>query len=226
MSRKKLVRFQENDQRSNIIQDGKELYTQIKGNWDQLYFKNQKPIVVELGCGRGEYTTGLAAVFPEKNFIGVDIKGSRLWKGSSIAIEKELHNVAFLRTYIQNLDHFFAENEIAEIWITFPDPRPRGKDEKRRLTSPRFMLMYRTLLREKGMVHFKTDNFPLFEYTLQEVLPELKVENLKYTEDLSQSPLNELHFGIQTKYEKLFSEKGFKINYMQFNFPSKQLPAQ
>ncbi len=217
MSRRKLVRFKENEDNENIIQDGKELYSQIKGHWLGKYFKNTNPIVVELGCGRGEYSTGLAEVFPKKNFIGVDIKGSRLWKGSTTALEKGLHNVAFLRTYIQNIEEFFAEKEVDEIWITFPDPRPKGKDEKRRLTGLRFLKMYQKLLKKTGTVHFKTDNLPLFEYTL-DILKSQPIENLKYTFDLPQSDMANLHFGIQTKYEKLFSEKGFKINYLQFNF--------
>ena len=217
MSRKKLVRFAQNDEAHNVIQQGKELFTKIKGNWDQLYFQNQQPIVLELGCGRGEYSVGLARVFPQKNFIGIDIKGSRIWKGSQIAIEENLNNVAFLRTKIQNLEDFFAENEVSEIWITFPDPRPRDRDERRRLTAPRFLEIYRKLLKDNGLVHLKTDNSELFNYTL-EILQEQKPQNLIHTHDLYNSELNNLHFGIKTNYETIFTEKGFKIKYLQFSF--------
>lgn len=217
MSRNKLTRFAENEENPNVIQAGKLLYEKIKGNWGKLQFQNQQELVVELACGRGEYTIGLAQVFPDKNFIGVDIKGSRIWKGSSFATTHQLNNVAFLRTYIQNIHEFFAENEIDEIWITFPDPRPKDRDEKRRLTHPRFLEMYRSLLKSDGWVHFKTDNTNLFEYSL-EVLETQKIQNLQYTFDLYKSDLAELHHGIQTRYEQIFSGKGEKIKYLQFQF--------
>lgn len=217
MSRKKLERFAQNDEAPNIIQPGKELFTQMKGNWDALYFQNGQPIVLELGCGRGEYTVGLASVYPHKNFIGIDIKGARMWRGSQTALQENMHHVAFLRTKIQNLDVFFAEKEVSEIWITFPDPRPRDRDEKRRLTHPRFLEMYRKLLKEDGLVHLKTDNSGLFDYTL-EVLQSQKIKNLIFTHDLYQSELNNLHFGIKTNYESIFTEQGFAIKYLQFSF--------
>lgn len=217
MSRNKLKRFAENEDNPNVIQTGKPLYEKIKGNWNELQFQNQNELVVELACGRGEYTIGLAQVFPEKNFVGVDIKGSRIWKGSNFATTHQLYNVAFLRTYIQNIHEFFAENEINEIWITFPDPRPKDRDEKRRLTHPRFLEMYRSLLKEGGIVHFKTDNTDLFQYSL-EVLEKQKIKNLNYTFDLYQSDLAELHHGIRTRYEQIFSEKGERIKYLQFQF--------
>ncbi len=110
----------------------------MKGRWNQDYFKNERPITLEIGCGKGEYTVGLSRIYPERNFIGVDIKGDRLWKGSKIALEEDLQNVGFLRTQVQMIEDFFEENEVDTIWITFPDPRPRDRDEKRRLTGPRF----------------------------------------------------------------------------------------
>lgn len=218
MGRKKLERFADNDQAPNVIQDGKELYNQIQGNWRKSYFKNDNPIVLELGCGRGEYTVGLAEVFPEKNFVGVDIKGSRFWKGSQVALQKNLNNVAFLRIHIQNLDRYVAAREVNEIWITFPDPRPKDRDEKRRLTHPRFLKMYRDLLQEEGIVHLKTDNTGLFDYTIQEALLEFEIKNLKHTYDLYQSEMNNWHHGIKTNYESIFTEQGFKIKYLQFSF--------
>jgi tRNA (guanine-N7-)-methyltransferase len=217
MARQKLKRFDHNANAHNVLEEGKELFKNIKGNWHNSYFKNQNPIVLELACGRGEYTTGLAMHYSDKNFIGIDIKGARIWKGSTVAIENNLQNVAFLRTHIQNLDFFFAPNEVAEIWLIHPDPRPRDKDEKRRLTSPRFLNLYRSFLTPQGKIHLKTDSEPLFDFTL-EVLKDYKIDNLLFTKDLYNSELNELHFGITTTYEKKFSDKGFKINYLQFNF--------
>ncbi|MCR9085057.1 MAG: tRNA (guanosine(46)-N7)-methyltransferase TrmB, partial [Cyclobacteriaceae bacterium] len=145
MSRKKLVRFKANEENPNVVQEGKPIFEEIKGQWRARQFQNQNPLVIELACGRGEFTVGLARVFPHQNFIGVDIKGSRIWKGSSTATEEGLENVAFLRTQIQLLDKFFDQGEIDELWITFPDPFPRDGDEKRRLTSDRFLDMYKPL---------------------------------------------------------------------------------
>ncbi len=214
MSRNKLDRFADNAQARNVIQEGKSLYTQVKGKWRELYFNNDNPIVLELGCGRGEYTIGLASLFPDKNFIGVDIKGSRIWKGSQEAIREGMDHVAFLRIHIQNLDVFVGENEVDEIWVTFPDPRPRDRDEKRRLTHPRFLKMYQKLLKPNGILHFKTDNTPLYEYTL-EVIQQFPVEDLVHTADLYASTYLPEHFGIQTRYERRFVQEGFKIKYMR-----------
>lgn len=218
MSRKKLVRFAQNEANPNVIQAGKPLFETIKGNWHEVQFQNQNPIVVELACGRGEFTVGLGREYPEQNFIGVDIKGSRIWKGSSTATAEGLANVAFLRTQIQNLDHFFAEGEISELWITFPDPFPRDGDEKRRLTSPKFLDMYKPMIKENGLVHFKTDNTGLFDYTLDLVKSREDIEVLAFTHDFYQSEMREDHHGIKTRYEKMFSDKGEKIKYLKFRF--------
>jgi tRNA (guanine-N7-)-methyltransferase len=215
--RNKLQRFAENAERSNIIQPGKALYEQIKGNWHEQYFQNSQPIVVELACGKGDYTIGLARRFPDRNFIGVDIKGSRIWYGSNTAEEEGLDNVAFLRTQILRIENFFAENELSELWITFPDPRPRDRDERRRLTHPRYLQMYQRMLKEGGMFHLKTDDRPFFDFTL-EMLKEFPVRNLKQTTDLYNSPMLEEHFGIQTTYEKRWLEEGKKINYLRCEF--------
>jgi tRNA (guanine-N7-)-methyltransferase len=217
MARRKLLRFDHNAQATNIIEPGKEIFEKIKGNWRNDYFKNQNPIVLELACGRGEYTTGLAAVFPHKNFVGVDIKGARIWKGSTVAIEQGLQNVAFLRIHIQNLTQYFAEGEVNEIWITFPDPRPKTFDRHRRLTHPRFLAMYQHLLGESGIVHLKTDNEPFFDFTM-ETLREQSIQDLIFTKDLYNAPLNAEHYGISTTYEKKFTTQGFKINYLRFKF--------
>lgn len=219
--RSKLQRFKENFKRDNVIEPGKEIYEKIKGKWNEIYYKNDHPIVLELGCGNGEYTVGLAENFTEKNFLGVDVKGTRIWRGSKDALEKKLINAAFLRTQILQIQDYVAPNEVSEIWITFPDPRPRKRDIKRRLTSPRFLNIYKELVKENGLVHLKTDNTPLFDYTL-EVLQEMEAEisGLIHTHDLYSTNFLEDHFGIQTRYEKMFMDKGEKIKYLRFSFAS------
>lgn len=214
MGRAKLKRFAVVAENRNVIEPGKELFTSIRGNWHE-YFGNQNDIVLELGCGRGEYSTGLGAIYPNKNFVGIDLKGARLWKGSTVAVENNLTNVAFLRTQIQNIDSFFVENEVSEIWITFPDPRPKESDEKRRLTSPRFLKLYRSIMKKGGVLNFKTDNLPLFEYTLDEVLPNQEIADLEFTKDLYNSPLLAEHYNIQTTFEKRYLGNGEKINYLR-----------
>lgn len=219
MGRKKLERFQDNAERYNVVQDGKENFGQLVGKWRPDHFKNNNDLVVELGCGRGEYTVGLGEKNADKNFVGVDIKGSRIWVGSSYALEHKLDNVAFLRTQIELLDKHFGEQEISEIWVTFPDPRPKDKDEKRRLTAPRYLDTYKKLLKKGGWLKFKTDNTPLFDYTLDLIREKLvKVKNLEYTYDLYNSEYMDEHFGVKTKYEKLFFEKGERIKYLKFQF--------
>jgi tRNA (guanine-N7-)-methyltransferase len=218
MSRKKLERFRDNKIVTNIVQEGKAAFVTNIGKWSEIQFENTNDIVIELGCGRGEYTVGLAENISNKNFIGVDIKGARIWIGSQYAIENKLNNVAFLRTQIHLLDKHFAKDELSEIWITFPDPRPKDGDEKRRLTSPRFMEMYKTLLKKEGWVKFKTDNTALFNYTLEVLADEVKVKNLVHTHDLYNSEYMGEHFGVKTKYEDLFYKKGELIKYLKFQF--------
>lgn len=215
--RRKLERFAQNKISRNVLEHGKEIFETIKGQWNP-FFGNDQPLVVELGCGRGEYTIGLAQVDPSFNYIGVDIKGDRIWKGSTQAQSLQLDHVAFLRTQIHLLDKFFEAGEISEIWITFPDPRPKDRDIKRRLTSPRFLNMYKTLLKKDGWIKFKTDNTPLFDYTLSLFDAEIKVVDLEHTHDLYSSPLLAEHHGVKTKYEKIFTEKGEDIKYMKFRF--------
>jgi tRNA (guanine-N7-)-methyltransferase len=218
MSRKKLVRFAQNEVNPNVVQAGKPIFDQIKGQWNAVQFANDQPLVVELACGRGEFTLGLGRQFPNQNFIGVDIKGSRIWKGSSIATAEGIHTVAFLRTQIQQLQDFFAPGEISELWITFPDPFPRDGDEKRRLTSPKFLEMYKQLVKTGGLIHFKTDNTGLYEYT-DLVLSDRPDCQIHYnTADFYESELRDAHHGIKTRYEKIFSDKGEKIKYIQFSF--------
>jgi tRNA (guanine-N7-)-methyltransferase len=160
---------------------------------------------------------GLGAAYPDKNFIGVDIKGNRIWKGSQQAISAGLKNVAFLRTFIQNIETFFAPQEVSEIWITFPDPRPKGRDEKRRLTHERFLQSYFRLLKPGGIIHLKTDHTGFYEYTL-EVLEALGITPLAATHDLYASPFANDHLGIKTHYEGLWTAKGSVIKYLRFQF--------
>lgn len=216
----KLKRFEIIASRDNVLERGKDIYTKIKGNWKELYFRNDRPITVELACGRGEYSVGLAARFPEKNFIGVDMKGDRLWKGSTLAIEQSLSNVGFLRTQILDIESFFEPGEIDEIWLTFPDPRPRKRDVKRRLTSPRFMDIFKKLLKPGEYFRLKTDNTPLFDYTLEELGLRSDIYDLQHTHDLYTSDLREECFDIKTRYEEMFSAKGEKIKYLRFRFKS------
>ena len=219
MSRQKRRRFADNKIRSNVLEPDKPLYEEIKGKWRSQYFQNEHPITLELGCGKGEYTIGLAKYFPERNFVGIDIKGDRIWVGSGLAIDEGLSNVAFLRTQLQFLPKFFTADEVDEIWLTFPDPRPKDRDEKRRLTFPAYMELYKGVLRSEGWFRFKTDNTFLFDYTLEQIQQgRIRVKNLAFTHDLYQSEMITEHYGIQTKYEKMFSSRGESIKYMKFQF--------
>nr|WP_305067261.1 tRNA (guanosine(46)-N7)-methyltransferase TrmB [Mangrovivirga halotolerans] len=216
--RNKQKRFAENRERANIFEPEKPGYEEIKGNWHGKYFENENHITLELACGKGEYTTGLARHYPERNFIGVDIKGDRIWYGSKEAEEEDLNNVAFLRTQIQLLEKFFVDGEVHDIWITFPDPRPKKRDIKRRLTSPRFLDMYKKVMQKEGWVFFKTDNPGLFDYTLEVLSERNDIKNLSYTRDLYHSEFMDEHHGIKTRFEKMFYEKGFSIKYLKFQW--------
>jgi len=218
MSRAKLKRFAEVAKRYNVLEPGKEMYEKIKGQWNSYQFKNENPITIELACGRGEYSVGLARMFPEQNFIGIDIKGDRIWKGSSMAIEEQLENVAFLRTKIQLLEKFFATGEVSEIWITFPDPRPKDRDEKRRLTNNRFLDIYKNVIKKDGWVRLKTDNTELFEYSLEVIKGRKDIRNLEYTFDVYNSALEPDCHGIKTRYEKKHAALGADIKYLKFQF--------
>ena len=218
MGRSKLKRFNENLDRPNILEDNKPIYNRLKGNWNKEYFAKNQPITLELACGKAHYTTGLAQVYPERNYIGIDVKGDRLWVGSTISIEQNLTNTAFLRAQIEHLDQFFDQGEVDEIWITFPDPRPRKRDIKRRLTSPRFLDLYKSVMKPDGLVNFKTDNTQLFEYTLETLNERKDIEVIDHTFNLYSSSLKELHHGIQTDFERKFLEKGEDIKYLRFKF--------
>lgn len=190
----------------------------LKGKWHGDVFKNNNPIVVELGCGRGEYTIGLSQNNTSKNFIGVDIKGNRIWTGAKHALDHKMDHVAFLRTRIDFIDLCFAENEVSEIWITFPDPQPQKTRERKRLTNPQFFLSrYKKILKPGGLVHLKTDNTGFYEYTMG-VIKENNLNLLFATNDLYNNcpPDREELTRIKTYYEKLFTDKGERIKYCCF----------
>lgn len=218
MSRQKNLRFEETFKAHNVIEENKPHYLQMKGNWNRDFFKNDQPITLEIGCGRGEYSVGLARIHPDRNFIGVDIKGDRLWAGSSQATEENLANVCFLRAQIQQIDDFFEENEVQSVWITFPDPRPKDRDIKRRLTSPRYLAHYKNMLKPGGMVYLKTDSTSLFEYTLEALNERDDIIDLEYTFDLYQSEYIDEHHGIKTMFEQKFHALGEDIKYLKFRF--------
>lgn len=188
----------------------------LKGYWHSDYFMNNHPIVLELGCGKGEYTVGLAREFHEKNFIGVDIKGARMWKGARIVQEEGLKNVAFIRTRIELINSFFAENEINEIWITFPDPQLKKKRNKKRLTAPRFLNSYKQFLVADGCVHLKTDSEILYEYTLN-LIRGNNLELLASSRNIHADPSIADHsLSITTFYETFFLDRNANIKYLCF----------
>lgn len=189
----------------------------LKGKWHQGYFKNENPITVELGCGKGEYTVGLSKMYPERNFIGIDIKGARMWRGCKTVAEEGLKNVAFIRTKIELVEHFFNPGEVDEVWLTFPDPRPKRIERKKRLSSPEFLKRYSGLLKEGGIIHLKTDNRKLFDYTL-EVIKETGQELMYSTTDLYESGYTGPASAFRTFYEQMFLKENIKINYLQFKF--------
>lgn len=187
---------------------------QMKGKWNKEFFKNDNPIVLELGCGRGEYTVGLGKLYPHKNFIGVDIKGSRMWTGATQALKENMTNVAFLRTNIEIIDRMFAENEVSEIWLTFSDPQM--KKATKRLTSTYFMNRYRKFLVPDGIIHLKTDSNFMFTYTKYMVQENnLPVDFM--TEDLYGSGLVDEILGIRTYYEQQWLDRGLNIKYLKFH---------
>lgn len=195
----------------------------LKGKWNTAVFKNNHPIVLELGCGKGEYSVGLAKEFPEKNFIGLDIKGNRIWKGAKEAFESSMKNVVFVRTRIDFITSIFEENEVDEIWITFPDPQPKDRQERKRLTSPLFTERYKKILKPNGIIHLKTDHEGFFKYTLQEI-KDNNYHLLEHTFNLYAEKIADLDektqriLSIKTFYENLFSQKGHHIHYLKFQF--------
>jgi len=186
---------------------------QYKGKWSETFFGNNNPVILELGCGKGEYTVKLAKHYPEFNFIGLDIKGSRMWKGATQAKDQGLKNVGFLRTNIENIRMFFAENEVAEIWLTFPDPQM--KRTRKRMTATNFISNYRQIMVPNGIIHLKSDSNFMYQYT-DAMVAENKFELIRKTDDLYHSELLDEVLSIKTFYEKQWLERGLTIKYLAF----------
>lgn len=219
-SKNKMKRFRENETFGNVFQPTREEIVDtifpLKGNWNKEVFKNDNPIVLELGCGKGEYSVGLAARYPEKNFVGIDIKGARFWRGAKTAVENNLNNVAFIRTQIELIEDVFAENEVSEIWITFPDPQIKYKRTKHRLTNAEFLQRYKKILNETGVVNLKTDSEFMHGYTLG-LLHGEGHEVIYANHDVYKNEGSpEVVTSIQTFYESQYLEINKAITYIQF----------
>ncbi|WP_034062597.1 tRNA (guanosine(46)-N7)-methyltransferase TrmB [Lacinutrix jangbogonensis] len=219
-SKNKLKRFNENDTFENVYQPKREdlvgVDYEMKGHWNAKHFKNNNPLILELGCGKGEYSVNLAKKYPNKNFIGIDIKGARFWRGAKTGIEENIPNVAFLRTQIELIDHAFAENEVDEIWITFPDPQIKYKRTKHRMTNSEFLKRYKKVLKPEGVMNLKTDSEFMHGYTLgllhgggHEVL---YANHNVYKQEGSPEEVT----GIQTHYESIYLEQNKPITYIRF----------
>ncbi len=229
--KKKLLRFADTKVFKNVSEppmeeffnkeEGTPFAHSLAGNWRSSIFKNENPIVLELGCGKGEYSIGMAKAFPNKNFIGVDIKGNRIWYGAKEALDNEIDNVHFLRTRIDFITAFFTKNEIDEIWITFPDPQEKENRARKRLTAKMFIDRYKRFLKPDGIIHLKTDSAFLYEFT-QEEINEHGYKSFLSTADLYGEAIGEFDdfmqkiLNIKTYYEELFTARGHVITYTQF----------
>ena len=219
-SKNKLRRFKENETFANVVQPSRDdLVTNsfsLKGHWQTNFFKNSNPLVLELGCGKGEYSVALAKKYPEKNFIGIDIKGARFWRGAKTAVENNIPNVGFLRTQIELIDFAFAENEVDEIWITFPDPQIKYKRTKHRMTNSEFLKRYKTILKPEGIINLKTDSEFMHGYTLGLLHGEghevLYANHDVYKQEGSPEEVT----SIQTFYESQYLEHNKPITYIRF----------
>ena len=224
MSKGKLAKFADMERYENVFQYPYSVIDNVpfemKGKWRETFFKNNNPIVLELGCGKGEYTVELAKLYPDTNFIGVDIKGARMWTGATMALNQGLKNVAFLRTNIEIIDRFFQKDEVSEIWLTFSDPQM--KNPRKRLSSTFFLERYRKFLVNNGTIHLKTDSNFLFTYTTY-MVEHNKLPLLFHTTDLyHQEGIDDTTkqiLSIQTYYEKMWIERGLNIKYMKFSLP-------
>jgi tRNA (guanine-N7-)-methyltransferase len=219
-SKNKLKRFRENESFGNVVQPSREEITDgnfgLKGNWNSEFFKKARPLVLELGCGKGEYSVALARENPDKNFLGIDIKGARFWRGAKTALEEGLDNVGFMRTQIELIDLIFDENEVDEIWITFPDPQIKYKRTKHRLTNSQFLQKYKHVLKPGGMVNLKTDSEFMHGYTLG-LLHGEGHEIIQANHDVYKNVYSPREVtGIQTFYEKQYLEQGKPITFIQF----------
>lgn len=215
MGKDKLRKFAEIDTFHNVYQmeEGKDL----QGKWALQHFKNDNPIVLELACGKGEYAVNMAKFFPEKNFIGIDLKGNRIWRGARTGVDENISNLAFLRIQIEDIVEYFGKDEVDEIWITFPDPQPQDSREKKRLTFPGFLNKYKNFLKPGGKINLKTDNDGLYAYTA-EVVAQEKLICHKSTGELYQSEFYDDVLKIKTHYERIYLKQDKNINYIQFSF--------
>jgi tRNA (guanine-N7-)-methyltransferase len=222
MGKNKLQKFSDMSRWDNVFEfaqyDKDENDNYLKGNWATKVFGNNNPVVLELGCGKGEYAVALAELYPDVNFIGIDLKGSRMWTGAKEANDKDLNNVVFLRTHIEFISRFFAEDEISEIWLTFPDPQM--KKARKRLTSTRFLKLYSSIMKVGGKIHLKTDSTFMYKYT-SEVIRLNQLNVLFSCDDLYHSDWNDKILSIQTFYEKQWLMRGLNIKYIQFNIDNK-----
>jgi len=226
VGKNKLARFEEMKGFEHVVQPVTKEFINKKhplaGNWAKHFFKNNHPIVLELGCGKGEYTVNLAKQYPEKNFLGVDVKGARMWRGALTARQENLQNVGFLRMRIELINSFFNTDEISEIWITFPDPQLKRRRAKNRLTSSKFLNHYSEFLKKDGIIHLKTDSDALYAYTLSVI----QINNLPlifHNSDIYNTPeIDPLLTSIQTHYEKLFKNEGQNITYIKFQLNGKK----
>lgn len=224
MGKNKLAKFADMEEfphvfqvSSHSVREGAKF--EMKGKWNEMFFKNNHPIILELGCGKGEYTVGLGRLYPDKNFVGVDIKGARIWSGAKESFYSGMNNIAFLRTNIEMISHFFGENEVSEIWLTFPDPQM--KKVTKRLTATNFMAIYQKILKPDGIIHLKTDSNFMFTYTCEMVAannyPVLFSTDNLYTSDLNDEILN-----IKTYYEQQWLGRGLTIKYIKFELEKRE----
>ena len=226
MGKNKLARWAELETFRNVIQpETGEVFGKdhtVKGNWNKEIFRNENPIILELGCGKGEYTIGLAERFPGNNYIGIDIKGARMWRGARTANERTIGNTAFLRTRIEFISSFFGKDEVDEIWITFPDPHPGNRNSNKRLTCPWFLNQYRNFLKNNGIIHLKTDNTELFNYT-KSLAERNNLRIITATSDLYSEKSEDEILTISTHYESLYLKDGLKIHYISFRLEKNRI---
>ena len=218
MAKNKLQKFDQMQKYPHVQQPTLEVLRQgyaMKGKWKKDFFNNDNPLVLELGCGKGEYSVGLAEKYPEKNFLGIDIKGARIWQGATDSLHKEMKNVGFLRIRIDWIEACFSKNEVDEIWITFPDPQLKKRRVTKRLTHPNFLNRYKNILKKDGLIHLKTDSQFLHGFTLGVIAGENHfLEDA--TEDLYNAELQREHMEIKTHYEQIYLNKGLPITYLRF----------
>ncbi len=218
MGQKKLIRFKAIQSFANVLQYPENM----PGNW-KVFFKNEHPIVLELACGKGEYTVGLSRLYPEKNIVGVDLKGNRIYSGALECLQQNLTNAAFLRTQIDKIHEYFLPGEVSEIWITFPDPQLRTSRAKKRLTHPRFLRLYQEILKPGGLIHLKTDSPELFYFT-RLITERYALDVQDATEDVYAREDNPPEISIKTHYEKLDIAESKKVYYLRFTLPEKKIP--